>query len=180
MTLNIECFPITMTKEEALRIAHGGKNPIMRGLYGKKKVNLRVMYLESRYITYEMTYRDNFIVKKLARKKKIDQQKIRAMVEATTCTASYVEGDIVTEMREVEENDIQPTYYTDKRLTDCGAIMVGRMVRRHVGRNLTVKPVEMRKVYRPFYIAIYGDMIEGTKARYLPIAADGNVVSRTF
>ncbi len=55
-----------------------------------------------------------------------------------------------------------------------------RMVRRHVGRNLSIKPVEERKVYRPFYIAIYGDMVEGTKARYMPIAADGNVVCRNF
>ncbi len=49
-----------------------------------------------------------------------------------------------------------------------------------MGRNLSIKPVEERKVYRPFYIAIYGDMVEGTKARYMPIAADGNIVCRNF
>lgn len=180
MTKNIECFPIKMSEEEALRIARGGKNPIVKGIWGNKKINLRVMYLESRYIIYEMTYRDNAIVRAIKKMKEPQKQNIRVMVEATTCTASYTEDDIVTEMKEVDENDIQATYYTDKRLTDCGAIMARRMVRRHVGRNLSIKPVEMRKVYRPFYIAIYGDMIEGTKARYMPIAADGNLVSRTF
>ena len=178
--MKIECFPVKMKEEEALRIAKGGKNPIVRALFGSKKINLRIMYLESRYITYEMTYKDNIIVKTIKKKKDEDRQKIRVMVEATTCSASYVEDDIATEVKDVEENDIQPTYYADKRLTDCGAIMAGRMVRRHVGRNLAIKPVEERKVYRPFYIAIYGDMVQGTKARYMPIAADGNVVCRNF
>ena len=178
--MKIECFPVKMKEEEALRIAQGGKNPVVRALFGRKKINLRIMYLESRYITYEMTFKDNIIVKTIKKKKEEDKQKIRVMVEATTCSASYVEDDITTEVRDVEENDIQPTYYEDKRLTDCGAIMAGRMVRRHVGRNLSIKPVEERKVYRPFYIAIYGDMVEGTKARYRPIAADGNIVCRNF
>ena len=178
--MKIECFPIKMKEEEALKIAAGGKNPIIRLLFGKKKINLRVMYLESRYIIYEMTYHDNFLVKAINKKKTEDKQKIRVMVEATTCTAAYVEDEIVTEEREVEENDIQHTYYEDKRLRDCGAIMARRMVRRHAGRNLSIRPVEERKVYRPFYIAIYGEMIEGTKARYMPIAADGNLVSSNF
>lgn len=178
--MEIECFPVKMTEEEALRIARGGKNPIVRAIFGKKKINLRIMYLESRYITYEMTYKDNIIVKTLKKKKVQDKQKIRVMVEATTCSPSYVEDDIVTEIKDIKENDIQPTYYDDKRLSDCGAIMAARMVRRHMGRNLSIKPVEERKVYRPFYIAIYGDMVENTKARYMPIAADGNVVCRNF
>lgn len=178
--MEIECFPIKMTEEEAIRIAKGGKNPIVRAIYGKKKINLRIMYLESRYITYEMTYKDNVIEKALKKKKIQDKQKIRVMVEATTCSPSYVEDDIVTEIKDVKENDIQPTYYDDKRLSDCGAIMAARMVRRHMGRNLSIKPVEERKVYRPFYIAIYGDMVENTKARYMPIEADGNVVCRNF
>ncbi|MCA5964625.1 hypothetical protein LC724_36145 [Blautia sp. RD014234] len=68
--MKIECFPVKMKEEEALRIAKGGKNPIVRALFGRKKINLRVMYLESRYITYEMTYKDNIIVKAIKKKKK--------------------------------------------------------------------------------------------------------------
>ena len=67
--MKIECFPIKMKEEEALKIAAGGKNPIIRLLFGKKKINLRVMYLESRYIIYEMTYHDNFLVKAINKKK---------------------------------------------------------------------------------------------------------------
>ena len=104
--MKIECFPVKMKEEEALRIAKGGKNPIVRALFGRKKINLRVMYLESRYITYEMTYKDNIIVKAIKKKKEEDRQKIRVMVEATTCSASYVEDDIETEVKEIEEKSI--------------------------------------------------------------------------
>lgn len=34
--MKIECFPIKMKEEEALKIAAGGKNPIIRLLFGKK------------------------------------------------------------------------------------------------------------------------------------------------
>lgn len=73
--MKIECFPIKMKEEEALKIAAGGKNPIIRLLFGKKKINLRVMYLESRYIIYEMTYHDNFLVKAINKKKRKTNRK---------------------------------------------------------------------------------------------------------
>lgn len=46
-----------------------------------------------------MTYKDNILVKLFQKKEKEDKQNIRVMVEATTCTAAYVEDDICTEKR---------------------------------------------------------------------------------
>lgn len=34
--------------------------------------------------------------------------------------------------------------------------------------------------YCPYYVAFYGELVEGTKVRYLPIAADKNEITRTF
>ena len=73
--MKIECFPVKMKEEEALRIAQGGKNPVVRALFGRKKINLRIMYLESRYITYEMTFKDNIIVKTIKKKKEEENHK---------------------------------------------------------------------------------------------------------
>lgn len=176
--MKIECFPVLMSEEEALRRAKKG----LAGLYGKnKKINLRLMWLENRYMEFEMTYQDN-ILRKLLRKDKgkVDRQRIRSIVEATTCSGAYMEDPIQTVYREVDELDIQPTYYSDDRLIHTGRESVRRMVRRHAGRHVIAELKEMRKVYRPYWIAIYGEMIEGTKARYLPIPADGNSVNRTF
>jgi len=179
--MKIKCFPITLGENEALKIAKGGGNLLGRIMFGGKKITLRVMYLESRYMTYEMTYVDSplaSLFKKKDQPGQPDRQHIRVMVEGTTCSAAYSPYDIYTVEKEVDENDIQFTYYEDNRLSDAGGIMAKRMVRRQLGRNLSIRPVEMEKVFRPFYIAIYGDMVEGTKVRYLPIAADGNDVAR--
>lgn len=178
MKTKIECFPIKMTEEEARKRAQKG----IAGLYGKnKKINLRLMYLENRYLEFELTYHDNFIRKHLRKDKgKVDKQRIRAIVDATTCNGAYVDDPIKTIWREVDDLDIQPTYYTDERLIHSGQEAVRRMAQRHVGRTTTAEVKLMRKVYRPYWIAIYGEMIEGTKARYLPIPADGNMVSRSI
>ncbi|UQZ90246.1 hypothetical protein C4J81_13970 [Deltaproteobacteria bacterium Smac51] len=176
--MKIKCFPITMDKTQALKIAEGRGNLLGRLLLGGKKISLRVMYLESRYLTYEMTYADNPLVSLFKKDGRVDRQKIRVMVEGTTCSAAYAPDNLNFVEKEVAENDIQLTYYDDQRLTDAGGIMAKRMVRRRVGRSLTIRPLEMEKIFRPFYIAIYGDMVEGTKVRYLPIAADGNDVTR--
>lgn len=178
--MNIQCFPVKMTEEEAMRIAKKGGSFLGKlFISNKQKINLRLMYLESRYITYEMTFQDT-IFSVIAKKKEKDRQKIRVMVEATTCTASYVPEEVKYVEREVEKEDIQESCYDAKRLENCGAIMAKRLVRRHLGRNLTIRKEREERVFRPFYIAIYGEMQEGTKARYLPIEADGNRISRTF
>ena len=89
-------------------------------------------------------------MKLFQKKEKEDKQNIRVMVEATTCTAAYVEDDICTEKKDVDELDIQSGYYEDHRLITCGANMARRMVRRHSGRNLTINPVEENQRF-PFW-----------------------------
>lgn len=180
-TMKIQCFPVTMSKEEALAIAAGKGNPLMKAYAGKKKINLRLMYLENRYYIYEITYHDGLLMRLVNKKRNGEQkQKIRVMVEATTCSASYTEEAIHTIEKDVDELAIQEAHYDDERLENCGSTMAKRMVRRRAGREISISTVSMEKVYRPYYIAIYGEMIEGTKARYLPIAADGNEIYKTF
>ena len=176
--MKIECFPVTVSEAEALKRANKG----IAGLYGKNKnITMRLMWLENRYLEFELTYGDSFIRKMLRKDKgKVDKQKIRAMVDATTCAGSYTETGISTIMREVDEKDVQATTYTDDQLVHTGRECVRRMVRRHAGRHVSAELIEMRKVYRPYWIAVYGEWVEGTKVRYLPIPADGNEVYRTF
>ena len=180
MNMKIQTMPIVMTEEEALKIAAGHKNPVVRVMAGKKKINLRLMYLEHRYYIYEMTYHDSPLAALFHKNKTEQKQKIRVIVDTTTCSASHTADPIRTKEVEVDELSIQPSYYPDQRLEDCGAMMARRMVRRRVGKQLSIRTVSCETFYRPYYIAIYGDMVEGTKARYLPIAADGHEVNVTL
>ena len=181
MNVTIKALPIVMSQEEAYRIASGDKNPFVKAMARNKKINMRIMYLENRYYIYEMTYQKSLLERRFGNSLGDETvQKIRIIVEATTCSASYTPDPIHTEEIEVDEDSIQPTYYDDKRLEDCGMKFARRMVRRRVGRQLTMRTLSEETIYRPYYIAIYGDMIEGTKARYLPIAADGFEINTTL
>ena len=180
MNVKIKALPIVMPEAEAMKIAAGHKNPVVKAMAAKKKINLRVMYLENRCYIYEMTYQKSFFERVLKKDEDAVKKKIRVVVETTTCSASYSSDPIETKEIEVDELSLQPSYYDDRRLEDCGIRMAKRMVRRRVGKQLAVETLSMEKFYRPYYIAIYGDMVEGTKARYLPIAADGFEVNTTL
>jgi len=83
-------------------------------------------------------------------------------------------------LKDVREEDIQFSEFTDEQVIGKGKDMCRRMVRRQVGSYITMDVISMESVYRPYYIAFYGELVEGTKVRYLPIQADGNEVKRTI
>ena len=181
MDVKIKALPVKMSKEEALKIAAGHKNPVVKAMARGKKINLRIMYLENRYNIYEMTYHASPLAK-LFKGESIEEQKqkIRIIVDTTTCSASYTSDPLYFEEIEVDEDSLQASYYDDQRLEDTGAFLAKRMTRRRIGKQISIELLSSEVFYRPYYIAIYGEMIEGTKARYLPIAADGHEVNTTI
>ena len=181
MDVKIKALPIVMSEEEAMKRAAGYKNPVVKAMARGKKINMRIMYLENRYYIYEMTYLNSPLAKLFGKSEDDEtKQKIRIVVEATTCSASYTSDPLTFKEIEVDEDSIQPSYYDDQRLEDTGAFLAKRMTRRRIGRQIMIETLSCETFYRPYYIAIYGDMVEGTKARYLPIAADGNEVNTTI
>ena len=105
MNVNIKTLPIKMTQEEALKIASGHKNPVVKAMARGKKINLRIMYLENRYNIYEMTYHNSPITK-LIKGDSVEErkQKIRIIVDTTTCSASYTSDPLYFEETEVDED----------------------------------------------------------------------------
>lgn len=178
--MKINCSKPIITRDEAMNIAKGGGNIAGRMLYGNKDIDLKLLYLENRYIVYNMTYLPNPISKLLKKTGKVRTQKIAAIIDGTRCTASYVPDELRYEELIVDEELIQYTEFSDEELISKGKDMCRRMVRRQMGRYITMEVESMISVYRPYYIAFYGSLVEGTKVRYLPIAADGNEVKRAF
>ena len=68
----------------------------------------------------------------------------------------------------------------EEKLIDEAKRLARRMVKRQVGRDVLLDVLSVRSIYRPYYIAFYGDLVENTKVRYIAIPADGNVIERTF
>ena len=61
--MKIQVVPKTMAEEEAMEVAEKRGNFLGRLLLGKKKITLKLMYIESKEITFEMTYMDTFLRK---------------------------------------------------------------------------------------------------------------------
>ena len=176
--MDINTLPLTMNRDEAMQIAQGGGNLLGKLLYSKKDIDLRLMYLESREIVYELTYVDRLIDKFFLFLMKKTQQKIKVMVEGTRCNAAYSPDDLLLEIVSVNTDDVQLSKYTDKEIIDEGKRMCRRMIKRQKGRDVLLEVVSNESVFRPYYIAFYGPLQLGTKVRYLPIPADGKEVRR--
>lgn len=180
--MEIMALPKLMTEEAAMEIAEKRGNFLGRLLLKEKRITLKLMYLESKEIIYNMTYQSLPLMKKSRLSSGGPQaQKIRMMVEGTQCTPAFLDEPLNTVKVQVDEEDqLQNTAFPEQKLIEEGKYLARRMVRRQSGRNVCMEAESIHSVYRPYYVAFYGDMVEGTRVRYLPIPADGNEIRRTF
>ena len=54
--MRIEVTPITMSEEEAMKVARGGGNIIGKAMFGKKDITLQLWYLENREVIFNLDY----------------------------------------------------------------------------------------------------------------------------
>lgn len=169
-----------MSPAQALERARGGGNALGHVMYGGRDITLRLMYLESKEVILRLHYQPAPLMRWLGvQPKGPDSQLIRMIVEGTRCTASYSENPLNTEEIEVDEGDVQKTEFPEEKIIQTAKRPALRMVRRQIGRVATAEVHSIRSIYRPYYVAFYGELKMGTRVRYLPIAADGNTVERT-
>lgn len=169
----------TMTPAEAMQKARGGGNALGKAMYGGKDINLKLIYLENKEVILKLNYQPAPLMRWLGIKPKgPDSQLIRMIVEGTRCTASYSEQPLNTEEIEVEEGAYQKTEFPMDKIIQTAKRPALRMVRRQIGRVATADVHSVRSVYRPYYVAFYGEMKMGEKVRYLPIPADGFMIER--
>lgn len=180
--MQLTVTPISVTKEQAMETARKGGNIVGRVLYGKKDITMKLMYLESREVILNLNYRPAPLMRWLRKKEtELPSQKIRIIVEGTRCTPSYSGEPIVTREIEIEESEsIQKTEFSDKEIIQVAKRMSTRMVRRQIGKVPMVELSTMRSIYRPYWVAFYGELKMGERVRYLPIPADGNRVERAL
>lgn len=97
---------------------------------------------------------------------------------ANRATGSVSWVDSMPEMltlKDVDENEVQISDKDNDYLTRIGTKIALKVVHRHVGGIPENNLLKVENVYRAYWIAFYGDMIEGNKVkvRYMHIAADG-------
>lgn len=179
----IKCFRMKKSQEEARREATKG---ILTRLFLLKGIDdndiiVRTMYIENRLITFEITSHLSIVDRLFHRREKSVKSKIEMIANGSTRGVAYYDRrgvEIVEE--DVCEDDIQLSDFPDGDLIMRGNALARRILRRRVGGNISLEVVGVESIFRPYHVIFFGKPKEGTRVRYIPIAADGCSVKRTF
>ncbi|EFQ22512.1 hypothetical protein [Aminomonas paucivorans] len=178
----IPIFPILRSQEDVLSEARRKGGPLGRLLLrGQALAELRLHFVEYRVLLFSVLHRPNWISRNLFKDRGEKRQLCRVLVNGSTGGALWAEEipePLVS--YEAREEQIQHSSFPRERMEEKGSRLVLRVLRRRVGGYPEVNLEEDAPVYRPFYVALYGEPREGCRVRYLPFAADGCSSHRTF
>ncbi len=180
--MNIRAFPICIAKEEAGKMAEA-QGYWLRKIFcpGKSLSEVRLHFIECKLITYEVTYQPNLLDKLFARKEKARKQAITMLADGSCSSVAWADTvpGIVT-LENVHEDQIQYADKDDKFLIDKGRSAALKVIHRHVGGIPEIREIKVESIFRPYWIAFFGEVIEGQKVHYTPIAADGYMIQKTI
>lgn len=180
--MNIKGFSIKVSKEEAEKIAksRGGFLGFVF-LPGKKVHEMRMHYVEYKLLTFELKYNPNFIEKYLMHKNEIKTQTITILANGSTGSAAWVDSmPEIVNLKNIDENSIQFSDKDEELLINKGRKLASRVVHRYIGRIPEVKLIKSESIFRPFWVAFYGEVKQNQKVYYVPISADGCGSHRSF
>ena len=178
--MKINSYIKEVSKEEAIKIANNKGNIIGKMLLKDKDIStVKSLYIENKIITLNMTHQPNIITKSIFKKDSSKKQKITLIADGSTGGVAYYESGPQKESINILEDEVQMSAYEDDVLIEKAKRLARRIVRKQIGGNVSLELVSIESIFRPFYVAFYGELKEGTKIRYLPIAADGCRSKRT-
>ena len=107
----------------------------------------------------------------------VGEHKIMIISNGTSGSPSLVDAlpEIVTMEMEEDQHErlIQDSAFSEDEMITNAKKLAVRVMHRIVGGIPRVSDITVKTVYRPFYVAFYGDVVEGNKVRYITIPADG-------
>ncbi|OBR94381.1 hypothetical protein CLRAG_15480 [Clostridium ragsdalei P11] len=173
--MDIKSFPIKVEKQEAEKRAQAMGGVLWKVIFLNKKLSeVRKHFVEFKLVTLEIIHKPTVIERMVSKKANEKKQTITLLANGSTGSVSWVDSmpDII-ELKEVDSNSIQLSDKDDDYLILKARKLALKVVHRHVGGIPEFKVLKIESVFRPYWIALYGDVAEGNKVRYMPIAADG-------
>lgn len=175
--MDISVFKIKVGKEEAIKKAKGLRSVIM-GVSNKEISDVRLHYIEVKFVTCKLTHKPNFIEKYVFKDTKIRKQKILMMADGSTCETAVVDSkpEIVS-VKNVDEKSIQYSSYSDDIIINSCKKVASRVVRRNLGNLAEVDFEKIESYYRPYWLILYG---EEDRPKCIPVCADDCGTYRSF
>jgi len=161
---------LAMSREDAIRIAQKKGSWIGRLLVSKDLSKVELSYFPF--------YRVNLNLEIASRKlpfstKKKFSSKISVLVSGTTGQASIIDQFPVLHEEDSDQKNIIEPYVPQEKVVESATKCASRFIIRRARAVPLVKSVQTELLFRPYWVAYYGEIIEGQKIHYLPIQADG-------
>ncbi len=142
---------------------------------------MRTIYIENKLITFEITAEPSFVARMLKKATAPRKTKIEMIANGSTCGVSYYDRrGVETEEAEVDCESVQFADFSDEQMITRCNVLARRILRRRVGGNMSLRVIDVKSIFRPYHVAFFDKPEPGKKVYYIPVAADGCCVRRTF
>lgn len=173
--MDIKSFSIKISKAEAEKIAETKGGILWRAVFSRSKLSeVRQHFIEFKLITFVAIHKPTPFEKIVSKKTEIKKQTITLLANGSTGSVSWVDSmpEIIL-LSNIDSNIVQSSDRDNEYLISRGRRVATKVMHRHIGGVPELEVLKIESVFRPYWIAFYGDAIEGKKVRYKPIAADG-------
>lgn len=178
----VQSFPIKIDEAQAKAMSMKRLSLLGRLLIRKAPaVEMKTIFIENKIITMQITNVPPPFIRWFRKSKEPVRSKMQIIANGSTSSVSLYDGtglEIVD--MEVDDEKIQLSDYPDHQLLTRGRSLARQILRRRVGGNVSIEPLSIQSVFRPYHVAFFGTLREGSKVRYMPIPADSNIVRKTF
>lgn len=176
MNMVITALKQKMERVEALKIAERKGDWLWNMVFHKVPLSeLRLMYIEYVLLDIETMSAPTLASRLRGKETEPVRKKLKVLVNGSTGGVSLV-TDRNLQIEEIEINegtDVQQKSFDDEEADKRAKILAHKITHRSMGGMHEARIIERMSLYRPFWVAFYGDMKEGSKVRYITIAADG-------
>lgn len=175
--MSILASPLAMLKSEASALARK-----KGGILGRIIVRQDLHELELHYFPFfKVLLAVNIAGRKLPfLPKKTAKTSVHILVSGTTGSASVIQEFPALEPICAEACNLVEVLVSEEKILEHATKCVNKYVIRSTRTLPAVKDSQIDLFYRPYWVAYYGQKVEGQKIHYLPIQADGFNVATTF
>jgi len=169
--MEIKASVIKMTESEAWEKGKSKCNIIGRLLVRDEMSKLEIAYFPFLLVEFRQEHSRHI----WRRRKDTGGNNISVITiicDGTTNNAAFADTLPDFIKTEVGEEQIKKRLFTEQDMISESQKLAFRMTHKFIGKNEIILQ-NTYEIYRPYYIAWYGNITEENKARYLPMAADG-------
>lgn len=176
MNEHIQALKLKLSMRDAEKIAEKKGDWFWRLVFKNLPLSqLKLMYIEYEIIRVRTTSAPALLSGFNKKKSGAVHKYLDVLVNGTTGGVALItDHHLCVEDLEVDNNiEIQHAVFDRQEAAKRAKILAHKVTHRTMGGMHETEIIERFSIYRPFWVAFYGEIAEGNKVRYITIPADG-------